>query len=315
MPDLVSIGECMVELFSDKPLGEAETFRKSLAGDSLNILVAASRLGTSTGYITRVGRDPFATYLLNAWRKEGIDVSHAKLVPGFNAVHFVSLLPGGEREFTYYRKGSAPSTMAPEDLDPAYIASARVLHVSGITQAISASARATVLQAVKLASEHGVAVSYDPNFRHQLWTQIEARKALEEVLPHVTYFLPSSPADCVALFDKAEPRLVAESLRARGVPVVAVKCGGDGALVAAGDEVFQVPAYTGVQVVDTTGAGDAFSGGFIHGLLSGMDYRDAALLGSIAAGLKVRGRGALTTMPTGEEVYSVFRSLKQKEGS
>ncbi len=71
MPEIVSIGECMIELFSEQPMEEAESFQRSLAGDSLNILVAAARLGTTTGYITRLGDDPFASYLLNAWRERG----------------------------------------------------------------------------------------------------------------------------------------------------------------------------------------------------------------------------------------------------
>ena len=148
-PEIVSLGECMIELFSEQPMEEADTFRRSLAGDSLNILVAASRLGTTTGYITRLGDDPFTGYLLNAWRNEGIDVSQVTKVAGFNAVHFVALLPGGDREFVYYRKGSAPSTIEPSDLDAGYLGSARVFHASGIAQAISESARSTVRQLSK----------------------------------------------------------------------------------------------------------------------------------------------------------------------
>ena len=310
MPEMVSIGECMIELFSERPLHEAESFHRSLGGDSLNILVAAARLGTSTGYITRLGDDPFAPYLLDAWRGEGIDVSHVKSVDGFNAVHFVALLPGGDREFTYYRRGSAPSTMAPSDLDPAYIASARILHISGITQAISQSARATVLRAVEIARETGVSVSYDPNYRHQLWSREDARKAMDEVLPYVDYFLPGVPSDSQALLDVSDPHQVVQAIRGRGVDVVAAKCGDRGAVIGFGDEEFEVPAYSSGPVKDTTGAGDAFNGGFLHGLLGGMKARDAAVLGSIAAGLKVRGRGALTAMPTGDEVYAAFEVVK-----
>lgn len=314
MPDIVSIGECMVELFSEKPMEEAETFQRSLAGDSLNILVAASRLGSSTGYITRLGGDPFARYLLGVWKSEGIDVSQVRQVEGFNAVHFVAQLPGGDRDFVYYRKGSAPSTMVPSDVDPAYVGAARVLHVSGITQAISASARATTLRAVEIARDNGVLVSYDPNYRRQLWDTGEARSALREVLPGVDIFFPSLPSDTEAYFGTSDPRRVIAEAQAAGVGVVAVKQGDRGALVGAGGEVFEVPAHVPGPVVDTTGAGDAFNGGFLHGVLAGMSYRDAATLGSIAAGLKVRGRGALTTMPTGDEVYAAFNSLRDGAG-
>ena len=118
MPDLISIGECMIELFSEEPIEEADTFTRSLAGDSFNICVAAQRLDTSSGYITRLGDDPFAAYLLNTWNSLGIDTSQIKTVAGFNAVHFVALMPDGDREFVYYRGGSAPTTLEPGDLDP-----------------------------------------------------------------------------------------------------------------------------------------------------------------------------------------------------
>ena len=312
MPDIISIGECMIELFSEQPMETADTFQRSFAGDSLNILVAASRLGTSTGYVTRVGNDPFTSYLLNSWRAEGIDTSHAKMVEGFNAVHFVAQLPGGDREFVYYRKGSAPSTMEPDDLDPEYIGSSKILHLSGITQAISRSARATTLKAAQIASERGVAVSYDPNYRHQLWSREDAREAMEQMLPYVTYFMPSAPADTDVLFGNSVPEDVIEEARSRGVRITAVKLGESGVVVGTSDSTVECPAYAPGGVVDTTGAGDAFNGGFLHGILSGMDVGDAATLGTVAAGLKVRGRGALTTMPTRDEVNEHFKRAKSR---
>src|SRR5579859_1405923 len=101
MPDLLAFGECMVEMFADEPLAEARIFTKTFGGDSCNAAVAAARLGTSTGYLTRVGDDPFGPFLLNAWRRHGLDTSHCRLVPGFNGVYFIALTPEGERQFTY----------------------------------------------------------------------------------------------------------------------------------------------------------------------------------------------------------------------
>ena len=310
MPDIISMGECMIELFSEQPIEMADTFQKSFAGDSLNILVAASRLGTSTGYITRIGNDPFSSYLLGSWQAEGIDTSHAKRVEGFNAVHFVAQLPGGDREFIYYRKGSAPSTMEPDDLDPEYIGSAKILHVSGIAQAISPSAMATTLEAAQIAHERGVAVSYDPNYRHQLWSHEDAREAMEQTLPYVTYFMPSAPADTDVLFGTSVPVEVIEEGRSRGVAITAVKLGESGVVVGTSDSTIECPAYTPGEVVDTTGAGDTFNGAFLHGILKGMNVSDAATLGTVAAGLKVRSRGALTAMPTIDEVNEHFSRAK-----
>lgn len=309
MPDVISVGECMIELFSEDPIESADTFTRSLAGDSFNICVALSRLGTSAGYVTRLGDDPFAGYLLGAFQAEGIDTSGVRTVEGFNAVHFVAVLPDGNREFVYYRSGSAPSTLQPEDLDADYIGSAQILHCSGVAQAISESARATVLRAAQIAKSRGVAVSYDPNYRHQLWSPAEMREAAAELLPYVDYLLPNAPEDSLALLDTDDPFAVVEHFRGLGVPVVAVTRGADGALIGSEDGTVEIPAFAPEGVIDTTAAGDAFNGGFIHGLLNGMSVADAGRLGVATAGLKLRGRGALAGMPLREEAHRAFEEF------
>lgn len=313
MPDIISVGECMIELFAEKPIGEADIFSRSLAGDTLNILVAAQRLGSTTGYITLVGRDPFTDYLLDTWKNESIDTSQVKIVNGFNAVHFVSLTPSGDREFTYYRQGSAPSKIEPKDLDPEYIGDAQILHVSGISQAISNTARATILEAVRIANDRGTCVSYDPNYRHQLWSADEAKQAMVEIFPYVDYFLPSSPVDTETLLGTKDPYEAILIAQQKGVNKIAVTCGSDGAIIGFGEQIFDIPAYPCGEIVDTTGAGDAFNGAFLHGLLTGKTVEDSARLGSVAAGLKIRGRGALTAMPTKTEILTVLdKSFKQQ---
>ena len=306
MPDLISIGECMIELFAEEPIESADTFTRSLAGDSFNICVAAQRLGTSTGYVTRLGSDPFADYLLGTFQSEGIDTSGVRKVDGFNAVHFVALMPNGEREFVYYRSGSAPSTLEPGDLDEDYIGSAKVLHCSGVAQAISVNARQTVLRAAQIAKERGVSVSYDPNYRHQLWGYKDMRSAAAELLPYVDYFLPNVPDDSRALIDSDDPHEVVDHFRNMGVPVVAVTRGEQGAVIGSEDGIFEIPPYRPDGPIDTTAAGDAFNGGFIHGLLNGMSVPDAGRLGTVTAGLKLRGRGAIAGMPTHSEVMTIF---------
>ena len=306
MPDLISIGECMIELFAEEPIETADTFTRSLAGDSFNICVAAQRLGTSTGYVTRLGDDPFADYLLGTFRSLGIDTSGVRRVDGFNAVHFVARLPNGDRDFVYYRAGSAPSTLQPDDLDADYIGTTKVLHCSGVAQAISESARLTVLRAAQMAKELGVTVSYDPNYRHQLWSPEDMRRAAEGLLPYVDYFLPNVPDDSRALLGTDDPYQVVEQFRNLGVPVVAVTRGEQGAVIGCDEGVFDIPAYRPDGPIDATAAGDAFNGGFIHGLLNGMPVAEAGRLGTVTAGLKLRGRGALSGMPTLDEVEAVM---------
>ena len=310
MPDLISIGECMIELFAEEPIETADTFTRSLAGDSFNICVAAQRLGTSTGYVTRLGNDPFADYLLGTFHSEGIDTSGVRRVEGFNAVHFVAQLPNGDRDFVYYRSGSAPSTLGPDDLDEEYIASAKVLHCSGVAQAISETARQTVLRAAQVAKKRGIKVSYDPNYRHQLWSTEAMREAASELIPYVDYFLPNVPDDSGALLASNDPYEVIEHFRNQGVAVVAVTRGERGAVIGCDEGIFEIPPYKPDVLLDTTAAGDAFNGGFIHGMLNGMSIAEAGRLGTVTAGLKLRGRGALGGMPTLDEVEAIMGESK-----
>ena len=310
MPDMLSIGESMIELFSEEPMDTAETFTRSVAGDSLNIIVAASRLGTNTGYITKLGNDPFENYLLDTFTCEGIDTTHVLSSDGFNAVHFVTVMPDGDREFVYYRAGSAPSTIKPEELNPEYISGAKIMHCSGIAQAISPSSRATVLAAAQIAQLNGVPVSYDPNYRHQLWNPSEAKEAMEELMPYVDIFLPSAPADSKVLFETEDPEKVIQEANRRGVETVVVTLGEDGALIGAENEVMQLDPMPAGPIIDTTGAGDSFKGGFIHGFLEGKSIAESALIGNVCAGITITGRGALNPMPYQKEVYDKIRNLR-----
>jgi 2-dehydro-3-deoxygluconokinase len=239
-----------------------------------------------------------------------VDVTCAPLVPGFNGVYFISLLEEGEREFTYYRAGSAPSRITPQDLDPDYLGSARIVHASGISQAISPSARATVLRAFAVARERGAKVSFDANVRPKLWSVEEARAAFEEALPYLDILLLGAPDESRALGLPADPERLIHACWERGVGVVAVKCGAKGAVVGAEGEVHRIAAYSPGAVVDTTGAGDAFGGAFLHGLCAGMDVCAAGRLGVVVAGLKCRGRGAIHSLPRHDEV---MRHLQQAE--
>ena len=300
--DLIGIGECMVELRSDAPLGEADALTRAYGGDVLNSLVAAARAGSRCGFITRVGNDPFGTGLRSGWAAEGLDLTCAPLVNGENGVYFISLLPGGEREFTYRRAGSAASQLSPDDIQPEYIASARTVLLSGITQAISTSAQAATLKAAQVAHERGVTVAYDPNYRPNLWAQRgglnAARAALREVLPYTDILLPSFPADMELLDDV--PRSPAELIEAwqelQPGLLVALKAGGDGVFLSGGG---QVPAETVTDVLDTTGAGDAWNGAFLHALGQLQTPAQAAALAHRTAAHAIRHRGAI---PPKEEI-------------
>ena len=308
--DIVSIGECMIEMFCEGPLALSDTFTRTFAGDTMNMLVAASRLGAKTGYVTHVGNDPFQEFLTEAWRSEGIDLRCATPLDRPNGLYFISILPDGEREFTYYRAGSAASFLEPGDIDPDYIGSAKVVYASGISQAISRSSRSAVLEAFKIAREHNVTTAFDTNLRLSLWSVEEARDALDEVIPYVDILLPSAPEESDALFGTDDAREVIESARHRGVDLVAVKCGASGAVLGVDDEIHVLPAYVPDNVSDTSGAGDVFNGALLYGLTNGMSALESATLGTVMAGLKIRGRGATYSIPSREEAFSVYGKIR-----
>ncbi|WEF31645.1 sugar kinase [Pseudoduganella chitinolytica] len=280
--DLIGIGECMVEFHATEPLAQATQFHKSYGGDVLNALVAAARQGSRTAFVSRIGDDPFGPGLLSAWRAEGVDTSRAPLVPGENGVYFIAVDEHGERSFTYRRANSAASRMT-GDVDEAFVATARCLLLSGITQAISPGARAATLAAARIARAHGVTVAYDPNYRPGLWSDAAtARAACAELLPYVDILLPSLPADADVLPAPAHTL----------VPHVAVKLGEEGCHVWLGGErsvVAAVPA----RVVDTTGAGDCWNGTYLALLLEGATPLDAAARANAAAAAKLAHRGAI----------------------
>jgi 2-dehydro-3-deoxygluconokinase len=303
--DLLGLGECMVELFAEGPLGSAPHLRRGFGGDVLNALVAAARLGARCGFITRVGNDPFGAAMREAWAGEGIDVTHAALERGDNGVYFISVSDTGEREVSYRRAGSPASRLTPADIVDDCIGSSRMLLLSGITQALSASARGATLAAAQAARRLGVTVAYDPNYRPSLWAEqgglAAARQAFDELVPFVGWLLPSHPADTVLMgqmpaatpdgdLDAAEAALRAF---ARACPQVALKLGPQGCLLHARAQTLHVEGQHVAHVRDTTGAGDLWNGSFLTALGQGRSPADAAALAHRLAALKLAYRGAI----------------------
>ena len=310
MVDIVSIGECFIEFFTYETLHSEADWELVYSGDTFNVLAMANRLGTTCGYVTRVSDDPFGDYLLDEWRKRGIDTTHVRQVRGFNAVEFSSSEPVGEGTKVVYRKGAAASTMTPDDIDPAYISGAKILHVSGISQGISPSCREMVLTAVKIAHDSEVLVSYDTNLRVNLWESMaDARDAMEELLPYIDIITPSFPHEPAALIDRHTEREVIDWFLERGVGTVALKCGAEGAWVGTPRETVRIPGVAPRGLLHTSGAGDTFVGGLLHCIANGMDAVEGARWGVACAGLKVGGP-SIEAQPTRDEVIEVLESVR-----
>jgi 2-dehydro-3-deoxygluconokinase len=248
-PDVLVLGEVLVELTAPVPLREADRLRLSCSGDALNAAAAAAAAGASVALVCVVGDDELGERIIEFAGARGIDTSYVRRAPEPNGVYFA----GADGDFVYARRGSAGSTLGPEDV--ARVPPARALVVSGITQALSASCAAAVDAAVAAADGW---VVYDPNFRARLTTPGEARAALERVAPHASLVTPSCPDDTRALLGTADPVVAAGRLRELGAGAVAVTLGAGGLYVEPGS--VELPPAPAQAVVDATGAGDVLAG-------------------------------------------------------
>ncbi len=298
--EILAMGEAMVEFNASGPVGEGARYVQGCGGDTSNAAIAAARQGARAGYLSAVGADLFGESLLELWRREGVDTSAVKCcAEAPTGIYFVTHGKEGH-SFTYYRAGSAASRISPANVPEPAIAAAKIFHVSAISQAISASAEAAVAHAMACARRHGVAVSYDTNLRLKLWPLERARTAIHAAIAAADIALPSLE-DARLLTGLDEPDAIVDFYLALGAPLVALKMGEAGCLVATRDRRRRIPGHR-VAAVDATGAGDTFAGAFLARLAGGDDPLRAATYANAAAALSTTGYGAVDPIPTRAQV-------------
>jgi 2-dehydro-3-deoxygluconokinase len=277
---------------------------KGYGGDTFNTTCAAARLGSEVGYITRLGTDPFAHGLRQLFSRNGFPENLVKTTSGKTGLYFVSIGEDGQRTFHYDRQNSAASTLSESDVSRAVVEDSRIVFSSGITLAISPAARRATIKAFQMAREAGVMTAFDINYRKALWQSREAAfEAIHDILPYVDILLPSVQ-DIDPIYQFNNPESILDYFSLKGTKLIVLKMGEDGCYLRYKDTTEVVPALRGIPVIDTTGAGDAFNGGFLHGMTSGYSLIDCARLGNITAGLKVQTRGSALALPTREAVYA-----------
>jgi 2-dehydro-3-deoxygluconokinase len=302
--DIVSIGEPMVEFNQTRP-GEP-TYLQGYGGDSSNVVIAAARCGARTAYVTRIGDDEFGRDFMALWQEENVDTSAVGIDPhAHTAVYFVRHGPHGH-SFSYLRAGSAASRMRPEDLPLAMIRSARYVHASGISMAISASACDTVFAAFDAARGAGAKISFDANLRLKLWPLARARATIGAAAAMTDYFFPSIE-DARALSGLEEPDAILDWAHRLGAKIVLLKLGAAGAIASDGTKRARIPGLK-VTVVDATGAGDCFGGAALARLAAGDDVFAAARYANAAAALATTGFGAVAPLPRPDAVRKLLAS-------
>jgi 2-dehydro-3-deoxygluconokinase len=305
-PSIVALGEPMIEFNQTRP-GEA-SYRQGFGGDTTNFAIAAARQGVSAGYLTRLGDDEFGKLFMRLWKDEGVDTRGVQMDSGAHtAVYFVSHGEAGH-SFSYLRAGSAASRMTPSDFSPDLITNARYLHVSGISQAISASACDTVFSAIEQARNARVAVSYDPNLRLKLWPLTRARAIIRATVSLCDYFLPS--IDDARVFSGCEHEdAILDWCFEAGAKNVLLKLGKDGVIVATASHRTRVPGFN-VKAIDATGAGDCFGGTLVARLAEGDELLAAARYANAAAALTTTDYGAIAPIPHAQQVLALLKEYE-----
>jgi len=299
-PAIVAFGEPLME-FSQQPAEERRPlYLAGYGGDTGNTAVAAARQGVGSGYLSAVGADSFGDDFLELWRREGVDTRHVRRDDSApTGIYFISYGESGHR-FSYRRAGSAASRLGPADVPEDYLAGAQILHVSAISQAISTAMCDAVFHAMAVARRNGVAVSYDTNLRTSLWPLARARAVIHAAVAEADIVLPSLD-DSRELTGLAEPDTIVDFYQDLGVPLVVLKLGAEGVLVATPEERQRIPGFS-VETVDATGAGDTFGGSFLARRVLGDEPLAAARYANAAAALSTRGYGAINPIPRREAV-------------
>ncbi len=303
MTDIVALGEPLIE-FNQARSNDAQTYLQGFGGDTSNMAIAAARLGARVSYVTNLGDDAFGRMFIDLWTRESVDCAGVTIDPAASTgVYFVTHASDGHA-FSYLRAGSAASRMTPLSLPMELLRGGRLLHVSGISQAISASACDTVFAAIDVARSVGALVTYDPNVRLKLWPLARARAVVMATLAQCSWCLPSLD-DVELLFGDLAPEAVVDACHRSGAPGVVLKLGAQGCLVSDGVRRAHIAAHR-VQPVDATGAGDCFDGAFASRLLAGDDAFVAARYANVAAALATTGYGAVAPLPRGDAVERVL---------
>jgi len=312
MFDVVTLGETMVAFAPTEkgPIRYSQTLGKRTAGAESNVAIGLAKLGKKTGWFSKLGDDEFGEYILRELRGENVDTSSVIMSrKNPTGIMFKQFSAGNETSVFYYRKGSAASTISAYDLPLDYIRQAKILHISGITPALSESCKEAIFAAVKYAREQGIKVSFDPNIRLKLWSKEEAKDCLSELLPLSDIVLIGED-EADILFGTKDPYQTVDILRKYNVSQIAVKLGADGAVVADQGTSYAIPARP-VQVVDNIGAGDAFNAGFLCGLLEDKDLETCGRLGTIMGAYAVSSYGDVEGLPSRSQVNALINQTER----
>ena len=311
MYEITALGESLIDF---TPSGTSEAgmriFEQNPGGAPANALAVFAKFGEKAAFIGKVGNDMHGLFLKETMEKAGIDTKGMIISDKvFTTLAFVSLNEQGEREFSFARKPGADTCLMEQEVNVDIIKDSKILHIGSLSLT-DEPCRSATFYALQQVKDAGKIISYDPNYRALLWESVESAIAgMRSPLDYVDV-MKISDEETKLLTDIEDPEGAAKALLAKGVSLVAVTLGKDGAYVCTKEGGAVVPGFES-KVVDTTGAGDSFWGGFLYQLAkSGKRPEEVTLeeaktfarFGNAVASLCVEKRGGIPAMPTMEQV-------------
>lgn len=309
--DSVTFGEAMVMFVAEETgdLSSVEHFFRRLAGAETNVAIGLARLGLKSGWASKVGNDVFGAYVKQRLKSESVNIdcvkTDLKYPTGFQ---LKSKVLSGDPEVQYFRKGSAASTMGSQDFDPEYFTSSRHLHMTGIPLALSPHTRDFAKQAVSVMRKAGRTISFDPNLRPSLWPSCEEMIHVTNSFAFEADWVLPGLEEARILTGLTDVRAIADYYLDRGVKLVVVKLGPEGAYYRTASEEGTVPGFPVAHVVDTVGAGDGFAVGTISGMLLGLPVDQAVLRGNAIGSLAVQTAGDHDGYPNAADLETYIQA-------
>jgi fructokinase len=323
MPDIVCLGEALIDMVSQAPgeLAEAPGFEKAPGGAPANVAAGLGILGASVGFIGKVGKDPWGDCLDQTLRDSSVDT--AKLVRSdeeFTRLAFVWYTDDGRHGFMFHGARAADELLRLEEIGESYIADANMFHFGSITT-IHEPAREATYGAVRMARDHGCIISYDPNLRPTLWPSEKA--ALDEMTLalELVDVVKVNETELEFLTGKTEIAEGADVIFDLGPELVAVTLGAEGCYFHHSSGTGSIPGHR-VEVVDTVGCGDAFVAGMLLGVLecerdlgdlTTGDLQAICGFANAAAAITATGKGAIPALPTRDEVNELLSGRLGKD--
>lgn len=305
--DITTFGEILIDFTWQGVNEDGQTlFAQNPGGAPANVAVVAAKLGGHVAFIGKAGKDMHGEYLKSVLEKENVE-TEGMLLDGnyFTTLAFVNVDEHGERTFSFARKPGADIKMEKEEIDVDILDKTQIFHVGSLSLT-EQPARDTTHYAIQRAKEKGSIISYDPNYRASLWKDEEtAKEQMRSLIPYVD-IMKISDEETKLLTDKESPEEAAEILFKKGVKIIAVTLGSDGAYLYCREGGVHIPGFAS-KVVDTNGAGDSFWGGFLYCISKGgkrpedvsMDeLKKFVRFGNAVASLCVEKKGAIPAMPT-----------------